>query len=337
MPDRITLAHGSGGKAMQELVNKIFLSYFANEILNRQEDQARIPLVPLTLTGEKLAFSCDSYVVDPIRFPGGDIGKLAVCGTANDIAMSGAKPIYLSAGFIIEEGFSIDELKQVACSMAKTASEAGIEIVTGDTKVVPKGAADKLFISTSGIGVIPANVDWGVQHIQPGDQILISGNLGDHGATILNARENLGFGGQLNSDCQHLYPFVEALLPVKGIRTLRDATRGGVNAVLHEFVASSGYGFQVIEQALPVSSPVRGLSELLGLEVLNFANEGKFIAIVDPKDANLALSTLRQLKGGSDAAIIGEVNSSQKVSVLNAFGASRWLDLPWDEPMPRIC
>lgn len=335
--DRITLAHGSGGKAMQKLIEDLFVKHFSNPQLSEQEDQARIPLAELAAKGNTLAFSTDSFVIDPIFFPGGDIGKLAVYGTANDVAMSGAKPLYLSSAFILEEGLLISELEQVVASMAKAAAEAGIQIVTGDTKVVPKGAADKLFINTSGIGVIPQDIEWNIDRIQAGDKIIISGTLGDHGATILNLREGLGLDGPLSSDCQHLYPLVEQLLPIVGVRTLRDATRGGVNAVLHEFMAKSGYGFEIDEQALPVQDEVRGLCEFLGLDVINFANEGKLIAIVAEQDAEQVLTALRQTTGGKNATIIGCVNSTRQITIKNLFGGSRWLDLPNSEPMPRIC
>ncbi|PJC87731.1 hydrogenase expression/formation protein HypE [Vibrio sp. HA2012] len=337
MSDRITLAHGSGGKMMQQLLQELFLHYFANDTLCRQEDQARLSLAHLIAQGEQLAYTTDSFVIDPLFFPGGNIGTLAVCGTANDIAMCGAKPLYLSAAFILEEGLSLETLESVVYSMAQTAGQVGIQIVTGDTKVVPKGAADKLFINTSGIGVIPSGICWGAEKIQPGDRILLSGTLGDHGATILNLREDLGLETRLKSDCQHLYPLVEALLPVQGVRTLRDATRGGVNAVLHEFIPLSGCGFRLNETALPITPEVRGLCELLGLDALNFANEGKLVAIVAEQDAEKALLAMQQVSGGESAAIIGETDTSCQVTIQHAFGGCRWLDLPSSEPMPRIC
>ncbi|WCE29601.1 hydrogenase expression/formation protein HypE [Vibrio sp. SCSIO 43137] len=337
MQDRITLAHGSGGKAMQQLIDQLFMKQFSNETLCKQEDQARLPLEPMLASGKQLAYSTDSFVIDPIVFPGGDIGKLAVYGTANDVAMSGAKPLYLSSAFILEEGLLFSELESIVASMAKAASEAGIKIVTGDTKVVPKGAADKLFINTSGIGVIPDGVQWAADTIQPGDNIIVSGTIGDHGATILNLREGLGLDGLLTSDCQHLYPLVEALLPIVGVRALRDATRGGVNAVLHEFASSSGCGFELNEDSLPITQEVRGVCELLGLEAINFANEGKLIAVVSEHDTKAAINSLRALSGGKAATVIGRVNNSKQVTLKNAFGGSRWLDLPSTEPMPRIC
>jgi hydrogenase expression/formation protein HypE len=335
--DRITLAHGSGGKAMQQLIESLFIHYFSNATLCQQEDQARLSISDFALHGNRLAYSTDSFVVDPLVFPGGDIGKLAIYGTTNDVAMSGAKPLYLSSAFIIEEGLLLTELEVIVRSMAQAARDAGVEIVTGDTKVVPKGAADKLFINTSGLGVIPRGIEWGAKWIQSGDRIIVSGCIGDHGATILNLREGLGLDGRLQSDCQNLYPLVEALLPFSGVRCLRDATRGGVNAVMHEFSAISGCGFELDESALPISQEVRGICELLGLEAINFANEGKLIVIVSAEDTPQVLTALKQIAGGKDAAVIGEVNASKHVTMRNIFGGSRWIDLPSTEPMPRIC
>jgi hydrogenase expression/formation protein HypE len=219
-------------------------------------------------------------VIDPLFFPGGNIGKLAVCGTANDVAVSGAIPRYLSCGFILEEGLEMATLEAVVASMADTARAAGIAIVTGDTKVVPRGAADKLFINTAGIGAIPADVRWGTQQISAGDVLLVSGTLGDHGATILNLREQMGLDGALSSDCAVLTPLIQTLRPLSGVKALRDATRGGVNAVAHEFAAASGCGIELQEATLPVNDTVRGVCELLGLDALNFANEGKLVLAV---------------------------------------------------------
>ena len=337
MSQRITLAHGSGGAAMQQLIRDLFVEHFASDELAKQEDQARLPMGKLIANGDQLAFSTDSYVVDPIFFPGGDIGKLAVCGTANDVAMCGAKPEYLSCSFILEEGLELEVLENVVRSMAATARQAGVSIVTGDTKVVAKGAADKIFINTSGLGVIPPHINWGAEMIQPGDKIIVSGTIGDHGATILNLRESLGLDGEIESDCQPLYPLVEALSPISGVRTLRDATRGGVTAIMHEFKASSGCGLEVHEDRLPLTPAVRGICELLGMDPLNFANEGKLIAVVAPEFAEQALGAMRETREGMQAAIIGEVNASGKVTVKGGFGGSRLLDLPSSEPLPRIC
>ncbi len=337
MSKQITLAHGNCGGAMQALISGVFVSAFDNPLLATGEDQARLALSELNALGDRLAFTTDSYVVDPLFFPGGDIGKLAVCGTANDLAVSGATPRWLSCGFILEEGLALETLEAVVRSMADTARGAGIQIITGDTKVVPRGAVDKLFINTAGLGVIPAAVEWGVTAIRPGDRILVSGTLGDHGATILNLRENLGMEADLSSDCAVLAPMIAPLRDIDGIRALRDATRGGVTAILHEFARGSGCGMSVDEAALPVKTTVRGICELLGLDALNFANEGKLLLVVDPKAEQRVLQTLRQHPLGRDAAAIGQVTGDQQVRLRGLYGVSRILDLPHDEPLPRIC
>jgi len=337
MTKTISLAHGSGGLASAELIDQIFIRAFNNPLLQTREDQAKIKLTELTQLGDRLAFSTDSYVIDPIFFPGGDIGKLAVCGTINDLAVGGATPLYLSCGFIIEEGLPLDTLETIVNSMAKTAKEAGVTIVTGDTKVVPHGAVDKIFINTAGIGAIPAHVNWGMTHIQNGDKIIINGTLGDHGATILNIREKLGLIGSLSSDCAPLYPLIHHLHTINGVRTLRDATRGGVNAVLHEFLQGSGFGMQIKESELPLQSPVRGLCELLGLDPLNFANEGKVVIIVSPECEHEVLRQLHNHPLGINAKTIGEVVAKKRVTLQGLYGIERLLDLPHNEPLPRIC
>jgi hydrogenase expression/formation protein HypE len=333
----VEMAHGSGGKAMQQLIDQLFMEAFNNPWLAEQEDQARIDLSALTARGDRLAFSTDSYVIDPLFFPGGDIGKLAVCGTANDVAVSGAVPQYLSCGFILEEGLPMETLKAVVGSMARTAREAGIAIVTGDTKVVQRGAADKLFINTAGMGAIPADVHWGARHLSPGDVLLVSGTLGCHGATILNLREGLGLDGELRSDCAVLTPLVQALRAVPGVKAMRDATRGGVNAVAHEFAASSGFGIELSERSLPVKQEVRGLCELLGLDPLNFANEGKLLIGVERQAADAVLAALRAHPLGAEATMIGEVVERKGVRLAGLYGVKRTLDLPHAEPLPRIC
>jgi hydrogenase expression/formation protein HypE len=322
---------------MQQLIASLFMQAFANPWLAEQEDQARLDLAQLTAQGDRLAFSTDSYVIDPLFFPGGDIGKLAVCGTANDVAVSGALPRYLSCGFILEEGLEMATLERVVSSMARTAQAAEIAIVTGDTKVVPRGAADKLFINTAGIGAIPADIRWGAQQIAPGDVLLVSGTLGDHGATILNLREQLGLDGALASDCAVLTPLIQTLRAVPGIKALRDATRGGVNAVAHEFAAASGCGIELHEQKLPVNETVRGVCELLGLEALNFANEGKLVIAVAREAAEAALAQLQSHPLGRHAAIIGDVVERTGVRTIGLYGVKRTLDLPHAEPLPRIC
>ncbi|WP_312269452.1 hydrogenase expression/formation protein HypE [Pseudescherichia sp.] len=333
----VQMAHGSGGQAMQQLINALFLQAFDNPWLAEQEDQARLDLATLAAGGDRLAFSTDSYVIDPLFFPGGDIGKLAVCGTANDIAVSGAIPRYLSCGFILEEGLPMATLQAVVNSMAATAKAADIAIVTGDTKVVQRGAADKLFINTAGIGAIPTGLDWRAQTLQPGDVVLVSGTLGCHGATILNLREQLGLDGELVSDCAVLTPLIHSLRAIDGIKALRDATRGGVNAVVHEFAASSGCGIELNEASLPVKPAVRGVCELLGLDALNFANEGKLVIVAERQAAEAAVERLRLHPLGRDAAIIGEVVARKSVRVSGLYGVKRTLDLPHSEPLPRIC
>ncbi|WP_159339764.1 MULTISPECIES: hydrogenase expression/formation protein HypE [Leclercia] len=334
---QITLAHGSGGQAMQQLIGELFMRAFANPLLDEQEDQARIPLHELTVHGDRLAFSTDSYVIDPLFFPGGDIGKLAICGTANDVAVSGAIPRWLSCGFILEEGLEMATLERIVTSMAATAAAAGIAIVTGDTKVVPRGAADKVFINTAGIGSVPEGVNWGMRQIEAGDVLLVSGTLGDHGATILNLREGLGLEGDLQSDCAVLTPLIQALRGEPGIKALRDATRGGVNAVAHEFAASSGCGIEIEEASLPVKPAVRGACELLGLDPLNFANEGKLAIVVERQAAERVLARLRAHPLGVNAAIIGEVVEHKGVRLTGLYGVKRSLNLPHSEPLPRIC
>lgn len=333
----IQIAHGSGGQAMQQLINDLFMQAFSNPWLTEQEDQARLDLASLTAQGDRLAFSTDSYVIDPLFFPGGNIGKLAVCGTANDVAVSGAIPRFLSCGFILEEGLEMATLEAVVNSMAHTAKAADIAIVTGDTKVVPRGAADKLFINTAGIGAIPADIHWGAQQILPGDVVLVSGTLGDHGAAILNLREQLGLDGDLTSDCAVLTPLIQTLRHLPGVRALRDATRGGVNAVAHEFAAASGCGIELQEAKLPVKPAVRGVCELLGLDALNFANEGKLVIVVERACAEQAVDLLKSHPLGQDATVIGEVCERPGVRLAGLYGVKRTLDLPHAEPLPRIC
>jgi len=335
--DVVTMAHGSGGRAMQQMIERMFLAAFDNPWLNEREDGARISLADLSRQGDRLAFTPDSYVIDPIFFPGGNIGKLAVCGTANDLAVSGATPAYLSCGFILEEGFPLGDLQKIVTTMAQTAREAGIAIVTGDTKVVQRGAADKIFINTAGIGVIPTAVNWAAKSVQAGDKVIVSGTLGDHGAAILNLREQLGMDLGVQSDCAVLAPMIAPLRMLAGVHALRDATRGGVNAILHEFSDASGFGICIDENALPVKEAVRGICELLGLEPLNFANEGKLVVVVAPQAEDAVLKILHDHPLGTDAATIGEVTEHPQVCLRGALGVVRQLMLPHAEPLPRIC
>ena len=340
-PDRtITLAHGGGGTAMGNLIDRIFASVFQNPSLETQEDQARIDLANLQKLGDRLAFTTDSFVVDPIFFPGSDIGALAVNGTVNDLAVGGATPLYLSCGFVLEEGLPVETLQRVVASMQAAATAANVRIVTGDTKVVPRGAADKLFINTTGIGVIPAGVNPSARSLQPGDRVLVNGPVGDHGAAILAAREDFALETEIISDCQPLNHLVAKILAVcPEVRALRDATRGGLATVLNEFARTSGVGISIHEAAVPVREPVASLCELLGLEALYLANEGKLVAIAPPEKADAVLAAMRSHPAGSESQIIGEIlpEPARTVILKTAFGTDRILDLPVSDRLPRIC
>lgn len=338
---KITLAHGAGGEQSAELLTSLIYPIFNSEQLELQEDQARFSLTKLQTLGDKLAFTTDSYVISPLQFKGGDIGKLAVCGTLNDLAVGGARPMYLSVGLILEEGLPLKMLRDVLQSMALAAAEAGVEIVTGDTKVVPRGMADQLFINTSGIGVIPSGIDWRANAIQQGDCILINGSIGDHGAAVADSRGELGLSSDIVSDCANLYPLVEKLQQALiQVRCMRDATRGGVAAVLNEFAEASGSHLQLDESALPFGAGVLAVCEMLGFDPLNLANEGKFLMVVPPEEADRALEVLRAHPLGRAAAIIGDVPESYRggmVSLRNALGSARIVDRPVGELLPRIC
>lgn len=338
--DTITLAHGSGGKAMRDLIDDIFVTSFDNTYLNTLEDQARFDLAQLVALGDRLAFTTDSYVVDPLFFPGADIGKLAVNGTVNDLAVSGAKPLYLSCSVIIEEGLAIETLRQIAQSMQQAAELAGVAITTGDTKVVPRGMADKLFINTAGIGVIAPDINPNASAAKSGDVIVINGAIGDHGAAIADARGELGLQTSITSDCQPLNGLIEAMLSVcPNIHCLRDATRGGVATVLNEFAQQSDCCLWLDEAKLPIQEEVKGLCELLGFDPLYLANEGKLLAIVPAEAADLLLEAMRAHPAGREAAIIGEVRAAPKGTVVLAtdFGGERIVDMLVGEQLPRIC
>lgn len=336
----ITLAHGSGGKAMHDLINDLFVTHFDNAHLSDLEDQARFELSDLTALGDRLAMTTDSFVVDPLFFPGGDIGKLAICGTVNDLAVSGAKPLYLTCGLIIEEGLSIATLEQVILSMKSAADEAGVAIVTGDTKVVHKGAADKLFINTAGVGVIPEMAQIHANNVQPGDVIICNGYIGDHGAAIVDARGELALESTVETDCAPLNHLISAMLEVcPDIHAMRDATRGGVATVLNEFANSSGCKIVLDETTLKIRDEVRGICEILGLDPLYLANEGKLIAAVPADKAEKLIQTMQQHPLGQSAAIIGQVHASDKSQLLlqTAFGGERLVDILVGEQLPRIC
>jgi hydrogenase expression/formation protein HypE len=333
--ERITMSHGSGGKATRTLVEAVFLDAFSNPLLEPMEDAAQ-----LHLNGSRVALTTDSYVVSPLFFPGGDIGDLAVNGTVNDLAVSGATPLYLSAGFILEEGFPVADLIRIVASMEAAARVAGVQVVTGDTKVVQKGKADGCYINTAGIGVVEHDVSLGVVNAQPGDVVIVSGPIGDHGVTIMLARGELDIEADIVSDTAALNGLVADLLSATtGVRALRDATRGGVATILNEVAAAAGVGVLVNEDAIPVSPVVRGASELLGIDPMYVACEGRLVAVVEGGQAGKALAALRAHPLGADAAIIGQITADPPGIVLlkTAFGGTRIVDLLVGDPLPRIC
>ncbi len=335
----ITLAHGGGGKAMRDLIDDVFVGAFDNPVLDPLEDQARIDLAALAREGDRIALTTDSFVVDPLFFPGGDIGRLAVCGTVNDLAVGGARPVYLTCGMIVEEGLPIDLLRRVVASMQEAAAQAAVTIVTGDTKVVHKGAADKLFVNTTGLGVIPAGVDLAAKNLRPGDRIIVSGALGDHGIAILAARGDLDFETDLLSDCRPLHGLVRAMLDAcPEIRAMRDVTRGGLAAVLNEFAQSSSCRIEIDEDALPLRSEVRSAAELLGLDILYLACEGALAAAVRADAASEVLEVMRAHADGAQARIIGQVTEGRPgVRMRTTFGSIRVVDMLIGEQLPRIC
>ncbi|MCL2888810.1 MAG: hydrogenase expression/formation protein HypE [Eggerthellaceae bacterium] len=337
MDEKVLLGHGSGGSMMKRIIDEVFLEAYGDQEFFRGDDSAILPA-----QGGKLAFSTDSYVVTPLFFPGGDIGKLAVCGTVNDVATSGARPLYLSCGFILEEGFPIGELRHICKSMAACAREAGVVIVTGDTKVVGHGSGDGVFINTSGIGVLEGSALSGA-FCKPGDKVLVSGTLGDHGIAIMSCRESLGFEADIQSDVAPLNHLVaEVLTAAPNTRCFRDPTRGGLASTLNEFAAQSGQDILVHEEAVPVKQVVLGACEMLGYDVYQVANEGKMVCVVPPEEAQAALAAMQANSYGKDAAIIGEVLERQpdrtpKVMLQTVFGSTRILDMLVGEQLPRIC
>jgi len=333
--ERITLAHGGGGMLSQQLIQKMFLSQFKNELLDPLHDGAIF-----TLNGSKFAFSTDSYVVSPIVFPGGTIGTLAVNGTVNDLAMCGAQPMYLSTAFIIEEGLSMEELWGIVLSMKDAATTAEVQLVTGDTKVVDRGKGDKLFINTSGIGVITAGVDINPRRAAVGDAIILSGSIAEHGIAIMSVREGLEFESEIRSDCAPLNGLVAKMLHTsRNIHVLRDPTRGGVATVLNEIANQSDVGIAIREQSIPVKESVRGACEILGLDPLYVANEGKLVAFVSPDDADRVLAAMRAHPLGRDASIIGTVVEDHpgRVVMESIIRGNRIVDMMSGEQLPRIC
>ncbi len=333
--DAVLLGHGSGGKLSAALLRDIFLPAFANPVLSRLEDQA-----VLEIGGARLAFTTDSFVVKPLFFRGGDIGSLAVHGTVNDLAMGGARPLALSAAFILEEGFPLADLRRIAASMADAAARAGVSIVTGDTKVVERGSADGVYINTAGIGLVPPNLNLSAAHARPGDAVILSGALGDHGIAILTAREGLELDGAISSDSAPLYGLVETILAVTPeVRAMRDPTRGGLASALNEIAAQSRVGILLREAAIPIHEGVRGACELLGLDPLYVANEGKLVAIVPPEMAAAIVAAMRRHPLGAEAAIIGAVTARDPglVTMRTAFGTTRVVDMLAGDQLPRIC
>jgi hydrogenase expression/formation protein HypE len=330
------LAHGSGGKASHNLVREIFLKSFDNPLLAALEDSAL-----LSIDGAGLTFSTDSYVVDPIFFTGGNIGSMAVHGTVNDLLMRGSTPLYISVGFILEEGFPLDDLRTIVHSMSNAADLAGVKIVAGDTKVVPAGKADKIFINTTGIGVVTHQYDISGHNGKPGDKIILSGTMGDHGATILCQREGIEIKGNFSSDSAPLNDIVTNMLAAtpEAIHVLRDPTRGGVGTTLNELAQSSNVGVRIHEQSLPVRDEVRGACELLGLDPLYLANEGKLLAFVAPEQAEKVLQAIRRSSSGGDAVIIGEVVEEHvgQVVMVTGIGGRRVVEMLYGEALPRIC
>jgi hydrogenase expression/formation protein HypE len=334
--ERITLAHGAGGKATHTLIDALFLEAFRNPVLEAMEDQAVV-----SVGGARLAFTTDSYVVSPLFFPGGDIGDLAVNGTVNDLAMSGARPLYLSCGFILEEGFPVADLQRIAASMATAAAAAKVAIVTGDTKVVQKGKADGCYINTAGVGVLERPVELGAHRCRPGDAIIVSGPIGDHGVTVMLARGELEIESDVISDTAPLHELVAALLDAvpDGVRAMRDATRGGVATILNEMAKASNVAVILDEHKVPVRPEVNGACEILGIDPLYVACEGRFLAVVDGTATEEALAALRSTPGGEEAAVIGRVKDDPPGLVLlkTGFGGTRIVDMLVGDPLPRIC
>jgi len=332
---QVDMTHGSGGRAMAQLVEELFLAAFDNEYLNQQNDQASF-----AVPGGRMVMATDSHVVSPLFFPGGDIGCLSVHGTINDVAMAGAVPLYLSAAFILEEGFPLADLARIVESMARAAREAGVPIVTGDTKVVERGKGDGVFITTTGIGVVPAGVNISGERARPGDAIIVNGPIGDHGVAILSLRENLSFGTAIRSDTAALHRLVAAMVgAVADIHVMRDPTRGGLATTLNEIARQSGVGMMLRETDLPIRGEVRAACEFLGLDPLYSANEGKLVAICRRDDAEALLAAMRAHPLGREAALIGEVTEDDHhfVQMETAFGGRRIVDWLTGEQLPRIC
>ncbi|MEO1482088.1 MAG: hydrogenase expression/formation protein HypE [Myxococcota bacterium] len=339
-PKVITQAHGSGGRAMRDLIANLIVERFDNPVLRTLEDQARLRLDELAARGDRLAMTTDSYVVSPLFFPGSDIGALAVNGTVNDLAVSGATPLYLTCGLILEEGLELSVLERVLDSMAAAAKSAGVSIVTGDTKVVEHGSGDQIFINTAGIGVIPHGRDPAVRRVQAGDRVIVNGMLGDHGAAILLARGELSLEADIGSDCQPLNGLVEVIFGAcSDVHAMRDVTRGGLATVLNEMADGGGVQIEIDEKALPVRDVVRGTCELLGLDPLYLANEGKLAVVVPGDAADAVVAAMRKHPAGREACVVAEVVSGRagRVIMKTGFGGNRVVDTLVGDQLPRIC
>lgn len=337
---RVDLTHGSGGRAMVQLISELFAKHLGNEYLGQGNDGAVLPAPMLGGKPARIVMSTDSHVVSPLFFPGGDIGCLSVHGTVNDVAVMGATPLYLAAGFILEEGFALSDLARIVESMAQAARTAGVPVVTGDTKVVERGKGDGVFITTTAVGVLPDGLELGGNRARPGDVVLVSGSIGDHGVAIMSQRENLRFDAPILSDTAALNGLIAAMLATNAdIRCLRDPTRGGLAATLNEIAGQSGVGMMLHEKAIPVKPVVAAACELLGLDALNVANEGKLIAICAAADAPRLLAAMRAHPLGADAALIGEVtlDAHHFVQLTTAFGGRRIVDWLASDQLPRIC
>jgi hydrogenase expression/formation protein HypE len=342
--EHVLLGHGSGGKLTADLIQRVFLPELGNDILSALEDQATVPFgTPATSNGHpvpRLAFTTDSFVVRPLFFPGGDIGRLAVHGTVNDLAVGGATPLYLSAAFILEEGLPMDDLRRIVTSLSESCREAGVQLVTGDTKVVDHGKGDLIFITTSGIGLVPAGRKLSIRNAKPGDRVIVSGTIGDHGIAIMSVREGLEFETVLQSDSAPLHDLTRQMLDVcPEIRCMRDPTRGGVSSALNELAAASKVGVRLVEQALPVRREVAAACEMLGLDPLYVANEGKLIAIAPPNRADELLNAMRNHPLGRNAAFIGEITDDHPGMVVmrSVIGGDRVVTMLAGEQLPRIC
>ena len=334
--ERITLAHGGGGKAMRDLIEAVFAPAFRPDGMG---DQARLSDPRLTAPGARTAFTTDAFVVSPLEFPGGDIGRIAVCGTVNDLAVGGAVPLWLSAGFIIEEGCEVALLRRIVASMAEAAREAGVRIVTGDTKGVQKGAADTLFVTTAGIGAIPPGRDLAARRVRPGDVAIVNGVLGDHGAAILAARGDMALSADIRSDCRPLAALMQDACAAGDVHAARDATRGGLASALNEIAEAAGCGIALDETALPLRGEVTGMCEILGLDPLYLANEGTLVLFAPEAEADAVLAAMRAAPGGGDATIVGRATEAHpgRVVMNTALGGRRVVDMLVGEQLPRIC